>query len=302
MPRTSRATSFARAASIALAVLVAACGGGSGPSPSPSGPAVPSPDPNVLGYWLRATTTQAIPPLNRFGVLPAVVITGDGMVVIQGAVPAIYPGPLMPNLLGRSISAAGRLAILKAAGDLGLLGGRTDFTGGAMVPGGVIGHIELTVDGLRVVLSGNPSAQIVCVTTPCNPSPGTPEAFGELWRRLADLQGWLEAELGPEAPYVAASYALLVGPAPRQDPGFPQAPVDWPLDGQLALFGGPVANGTARCGTVTGAAAAALRPALNAANALTQWVQDPSTSATFGITVRPMVPGEDVCREVFGPG
>ena len=63
-----------------------------------------------------------------------------------------------------------------------------------------------------------------------------------------------------------------------------------------------MANGTARCGTVTGADADALRPALDAATPLTPWVQDPETSATFGLTVRPMVSGEDACREAFGVG
>ena len=66
--------------------------------------------------------------------------------------------------------------------------------------------------------------------------------------------------------------------------------MDWPLEQPLALFGGPVADGSYRCGTVSGADADTLRPSLQAANQLTQWVQDPTTSATFGLTVRPMVP------------
>jgi hypothetical protein len=77
--------------------------------------------------------------------------------------------------------------------------------------------------------------------------------------------------------------------------------MDWPLEQPIALFGGPVADGSYRCGTASGADADTLRPSLQAANQLTQWVQDPTTSATFGLTVRPMVPGEDICRETFGP-
>lgn len=285
----------------ATLIVVGAC---SGPAASPSAApsASPGSSPDAQTYWLRMTTTQAIPPLERFAVQPPLVITGDGIAITYGPVPAIYPGPLMPNLIGRRVSGAGQAAIIQAAGGLGLLSGKTDFTGGGMVIGGVTGHIELTVDGRRVQLSGNPSAQIVCVTTPCHPAAGTPEAFGELWRRLGDLQGWLGAELGPETPYVAASYALLVGPAPRQDPMFTQAPADWPLDQPIALFGGPVANGTARCGTVSGADADKLRPVLQAANQLTQWIQDPQSSASYGLTTRPMVPGEDICGEIFGPG
>ena len=35
---------------------------------------------------------------------------------------------------------------------------------------------------------------------------------------------------------------------------------------------------------------------------MTRWVQGPDTSATFGLIVRPIVAGEDPCREAFGPG
>ena len=63
-----------------------------------------------------------------------------------------------------------------------------------------------------------------------------------------------------------------------------------------------MANGTYRCGIVAGADAATLRPALEAANQLTQWVQDETTSATFGLTVRPIIAGEDPCAETFGGG
>jgi hypothetical protein len=290
----------------AAALLVAACSSGAAsPSPSPlptPAPSVPpSPGPDLQTYWLRATTTQALPPLNVFGGQSYAVITGDGKWITQLAIPTIYPGPLMPNLGARQLTEAGRTAILQAAKDLGLLEGTTDFSAGPVLAGGISGRIEMTVDGRLITLTGNPNALMECITTPCDPPPGSAAAFAEFWRRLGDLPSWIPGELGPDAPYEAASYAILVGPAPTQDPGFTQPPADWPLEQPLALFGGPVVDGSYRCGTVSGADAATLLPALQAANQLTQWVQDPQTSATFGLTVRPMVPGEDICREVFGP-
>lgn len=293
----------------AFAVVVAACGGsggGSAPTPSsPPGPTSvipsPSPDPAAATYWLRTMTTQALPPVNVFAIQPSVVITGDGLVVTQGPVPAIFPGPLMPNLRARPITEAGRAAILAAAKELGMLEGTTDFTVGPTLAGGISGRIELTVDGRIITLTGNPNALMECVTTPCTPPAGSAAAFAEFWRLLGDLPSWIPNELGPESAYDAPAYAILVGPAPEPDPNLPQAPMDWPLEQSLALFGGPVGDGSYRCGTVTGADAATLLPALQAANQLTPWVQDASTSATFGLSVRPMVPGEDVCREVFGP-
>ena len=290
-----------------FAVLVAACGGTGAASPSalPSSSAgptsEPSPDPAAQTYWLRAMTTQALPPLNVFGMQPYSVITGGGQWIAQLALPTVYPGPLLPSLQARQVTEAGRTAILKEARDLGLLEGTTDFNVGPVLAGGVSGRIEMTVDGQPVTLTGNPNALMECVTTPCEPPPGSAAAFAEFWRLLGDLGSWIPNELGSASAYVAPAYAILVGPAPTPDPNLSQAPMDWPLEQSLALFGGPVADGSYRCGTVSGVDADTLRPSLQAANQLTPWVQDPTTSATFGLTVRPMVPGEDVCRETFGP-
>ncbi len=162
-------------------------------------------------------------------------------------------------------------------------------------PGGVTGTIELTVDGSLVSLTGVPD-----LPTSGSPQPGSPEAFAELWRRVSTLPESLPGQLGPEVAYEPEGYALLVGPPPKADAGIPGHLMDWPLDVALASFGEPVAEGY-RCGLVEGADATTLTPSLNEANQLTQWVQDPDTSATFGLTVRIMVPGEDPCAEAFGP-
>ena len=286
---------------LALALSTTGCAiGGSAASPgTPTPSPQPSPDPGT--YWLRATYRQALPPLDVFGQLPMVVITGNGTVVAPAPVPAIYPGPAVVPLSGRTISEAGRLAIVNAARTLGLLGGSGDFTGGRIAPGGVTGRLELTVDGRRLTIAGNPQAPTGCTSSPCNPPAGSPAAFAELWRRLGDLQSWIGPELGNQGTYDPPTYAVLVGPAPNGDPALPQAPAIWPLPQPIALFGGPVANGQARCGLVSGTDAATFRVALQNANGLTPWHQDVSTNATFGLTVRPMVPGEDACRETFGP-
>jgi len=289
---------------IVAAFAVAACGASaSSASPGatsapPSGPAV---DPSAA--WLRATTTQAIPPLDRFAIPDVVDVTSDGTYVTVGPVDAMYPGPLLPNLRQRSITDEGRQRILDEAARLGLLGGQTDFTGGS-VPGGITARLDLTVDGRRVTLTGDPEAQIQCVTAPCDPPPGTPAAFADLWAKLQQPADWLGNAVGPESPFVADAYALLVGPAPALPPeaGMPRPPVVLPVDLGLATFGVPVADGTHRCGTVEGADAAALTPAFEEADQLTQWIQGPAMSATFSMAVRPIVADEDPCAETFGAG
>jgi hypothetical protein len=280
--------------------LLAACGSAAPASPAPTASLAPQPSPQADTYWLRATSSQAIAPIDQFPIPPVVTITGDETYITVGPQDAMYPGPTLPNLLGRTIGDAGRAKVLAEAQRLGLLGGQTDFTADGGVPGRITGRLELTVDGQRVTLTGSPEAHIECVTTPCEAPPGTPAAFGALWSSIQD-PAWLGDVVGPETPYVADRYALLIGPPPPVEASVPAPILDWPLDVPVGTFGTAVANGTRRCATVTGDDAARLQPLLIQATQATQWVQDPTTSATFGISARPFVPGEDPCAEWFGP-
>jgi hypothetical protein len=301
-----------------IAVLVAACtGNAASPTPQPTTPLVPDPTPvmptpvmptpvmptpvmpsagpDAQGFWLRLTTTQALPPVNLFGRLDPVVITGDGKLVTPGATLAIFPGPLVAPLVARQISDAGRAAIIKFATDLGLIGRQTDFVGGPPLAGGVMGHVQISIDGKVVELTGMPD--MPCTTSPCNPAPATPEAFSLFWQRMLDL-GWLGAELGPEAPYTPVGYSVLVGPAPVPEAGINPVVIDWPLADQLATMGINAGQGY-RCATFTGAAVPLLKAAFDKANQLTGWNQDPQFSAAYGLTVVPLVPGQDACRDLF---
>ena len=50
-----------------------------------------------------------------FADLPSLLVTGDGRVIEQGPQIEIYPGPLLPNVLQRTISEAGIQALLRLA-------------------------------------------------------------------------------------------------------------------------------------------------------------------------------------------
>ena len=91
-----------------------------------------------------------------------------------------------------------------------------------------------------------------------------------------------------------------VGPPPMPEAGIPPTIFDWPLETSLATLGGPVAATGLRCAVITGEDADTLRPSLLVANQLTQWVQDPETSATFGLRVASLLPGDDPCADLFG--
>jgi hypothetical protein len=292
------ATSVAPLLTVVLLVAACASAGGPGVEPTPR----PSPDPEPA-LRLRLTTTQALPPASRFNQLPHLAVTHDAIVIVPAMAVEDDPAPLVPLMMGRTISDAGWDQVVAIAVRFGLLDGDGDYTGGSSMPGAPLGRIEILVRGEVRVLVGHPEARLDCLTQPCDPLPGTPEAFGELWRRIIDLPGWLGTELGPEAEYVPDAYALLLEPAPRPSLGEDRAIADWPLEPLLDTFGGPVGTTGTRCGVASGRDADRLRPSLEGATTATLWAQDPGSSAPFRLGVRPMVPGEPgPCVELFGPG
>ena len=107
----------------ALAALLAACGD----DEKSSSPLTfdPNPDEVVvrLGYE-GGFVPQGVAFLN----LPTLLISGDGRVFTQGAVPAIYPGPLLTPVYVRTITPAGLERVLELADEAGLLGPSPDYS------------------------------------------------------------------------------------------------------------------------------------------------------------------------------
>ena len=284
--------SLLRLGMVSLSIALLAGCAGSSPSPTPEPPA-----PAEARALLRVTVVQALPPPTAFNLLPWVVITLDGRVLSGGAVDARFPGPLVNPVIERRITPNGWAAIVAAARTAGLLGAARDFTGGLMPPGSAAARLEIVADGKLYDLLGDPNRVMVCVTAPCNPQPGSPEAFGGFVSRITDLGPWLGAELGPEMLHAPAGYAVIAGPPPAEEPDLAQPVIAWPLAGGFGAFGKPLADGSGgRCGTVTGADAAELRPAFMAANQLTKW-GDPTDGSFHGLVVRPLLPGDgDPCE------
>jgi hypothetical protein len=277
-----------------VAAMLVACGGAAAPSPSRSPEAEPPADAKVR---LRVTAVQALPPTATFNWMPQVLITLDGKVLQGGAIPAIFPGPLVNPIFERQISAEGWARIVEMARAAGLLGFNSDFTGGQMPPGSQVTRLELVADGRVFDLTGDASRQMVCVQAPCNPAPGTPEAFAGFVNQLYDLPTMVGAgSLGPELPHNPAGYGVLVG-GPPDDQGIVQRVIDWPLPAGFGAFGKPLADGTGgRCGTITGADVGLVRPAFTAATQITPW-RDPVEGSEHGLVVRPLLPGDaDPCE------
>jgi hypothetical protein len=302
--RPHRSVAIAAVAIVAAALVASACGGASSPSPAASPSASPPNGPEA-GFRLRATTVQALPPLSIFSWTPGLVVTDDLVAIQAGPIPAIYPGPLVTPLLGARLTQGAWTAIVDEAEAAGLLSGATDFTGGAMPMGAAAGRLEIVVDRRTFDLTGDPTRVVRCDGQRCIPDPGTPEAFAAFWSRLADLQGWFGAGIGPQGPWTPAAYAVLIGPPPAQDPQLAQPLLAWPLEGPSSGFGDPVAGDpTLRCGIAASEESAALAAALPNANQLTRW-RDPAApdapEALLGLTVRPLLPGDgDPCASLVG--
>jgi hypothetical protein len=282
-----------RATALSLvAILLAGCGAAA-PSPSPS----PQPDgPANAKVRLRVSTVQALPPDAAFASVPQILITLDGRILAGGAIPAIFPGPLVVPITERQITAAGWARLVEAARASGLLGPNRDFTGGQLAPGSQATHLEVVADGRVYDLTGDASRQIVCIQAPCVAPPGTPEAFAGFVSKLYDLPAMVGAEnLGPEHQHEPAGYAVIVGPEP-DDQGLRQPAVRWPLGTRIGVFGKPLRDGTGRrCSSITDRDVGLFRAAFAAATQITPW-RDPVDQSLHGLVVRPLLPGDaDPC-------
>ena len=274
---------------LGIVVLAGCSGGAANPTPEPTPPA-------DAPFLLRVTQVQALPPTETFDWLPQIVVTLDGRVLTGGAVPAIFPGPLVNPIVEQQLTPAGWTQIVAAARAAGLLSGPRDFTGGQMPPGSAATRLQIVADGQIYDLTGDQGRVMQCITTPCDPQPGSPEAFGGFIGRFFDLGSWLPGQVGASRIHVPAGYALIVGPPPDQQ-GLEQPIIDWPLAGGFPSLGKATADGTGRrCATITGDDLVALRPALTAANQLTRW-KDPTDGSLHGLQVRPLLPGDgDPCE------
>ncbi len=229
----------------ALAALAAACGDPdqvpvgtdpttpvTTPATTPAGTAIAHPT-GVDDVVLKLSYEGGFVPAGfAFVNTPALLVSGDGRVFAPGAVPAIFPGPLLPSVMVRSITEDGIQALLGAAQRAGLLAAPPDYTGGDNIADAPNTVVTINALGGTFVHSG----YALGIDSPESPAR---QKLLDVATTLTDLPAAAgAANLGAEQPFVPASYRLQARVVdPSELTGQEPAPslVDWPAGAGIAL-------------------------------------------------------------------
>jgi hypothetical protein len=213
--------------------------------------------------------------------LPILLVTGDGRVITQGPVPAIYPGALLPNVQQRTITEAGIQALLRLAEEHDLFR-------------------DVTYEGNDNIAD----ASDVAVTISANGATYEHRAYAlgmsgdgtEIDEDRAQLASFFEkatdivtaagaATLGPEEPFESTSYLIRATVADESavDQDIPPTMVDWPAEAPVRLAE------ASECATLP---VESFRDLFTSATQLTWFVED---GITYQLVVKPQLPGVPTC-------
>jgi hypothetical protein len=273
-----------------LLLLASACGGGQEGSTDP-----PSADAGSIGpdtVAIRVDHTGGFVPATQIpSRVPLVSVYGDGRVITEGPVPAIYPGPALPNVQQQKIPPGDVAALVRKALDAGV-GSGADFgrpsvtdlpdtrftvTTGEEVKRAEVYALEIVEEGPNAALTDAQRAARKKLTA--------------LMDELRDLP----TALGESESYPVSSLAAIASAYPEQNPPDVPAPtpVTWPgppLPGEPVGSGGRIG-----CVTMTGDAAKAVLAAAANANAATPWTSD---GKAWSVRLRPLLPDESGCADL----
>lgn len=242
--------------SLAVAPFVAAlvgCGDSNQQS-SPSVPTSPPTPPGTTPGTVPGTTPVSVPPgidhpngpdevvlrLSYegglvapgyvFAAMPQLLVSGDGRAFTQGVVPAIYPGPLLPNVLVRTIGESGIQAMLGVVNAAGLVAPPPDYTVTTQVADAPNTVLTINAAGGTFVHSAY-ALGIDVAETPVR------QKLLDAITSLTSLDATV-GSVGPDAAFVATSYRLrarAVYPAELANQDLPPMVVDWPGAAGVAL-------------------------------------------------------------------
>jgi hypothetical protein len=166
-----------------------------------------------------------------FTEVPSLLITGDGRAITNGPVPAIYPGPLLPNLVQQSITEEGIQTLLAKADELGLLANVQYSDPSSQIADAPDTVVSISVDGttyrhVAYALGIDPESD-----------PARANLF-DFVNAATNLTGTVGADqLGAEEPYESDTYLIRATEVDlsTMDTEIPPTVVRWPADASVRL-------------------------------------------------------------------
>jgi hypothetical protein len=223
-----------------------------------------------------------VPPNLTVGRLPEISVYADGRVISEGPVPAIYPGPALPNLQVTTISQAKIQEIVRQGQAAGVRNG-ADFgrpnVADAPTTKITLGKQSVAVEALQQSQPDDPML-----------TPAQRDARTKLAAYVKSLSELTLAGGSASQPYAPEAVAVLARPWQKPTDGTQSPAKAWP---------GPALPGTyvnpsfkIGCVTVTGADKDTVLAAAKDATSITPWT---SGKDKYLITFRPLLPDEKGC-------
>ncbi len=230
-----------------------------------------------------------VPPDRTVGSLPALSIYADGRVITEGPVPAIYPGPALPNLQVLMLSPDQIAQLTKEATDAGVRPG-TDF-GQPNVADAPTTRVTVGDQSVAVVALNEAQAKDPMLTAAQQSARTKLAGFV---KKLTDLSGGDAASTS--VAYDPASLAVLARPWTKPAGNdLPQAEIAWPGPALPGDYLNPAIK--IGCVVVTGADVDKVMTAAQKANQLTPWT---AGGTKYLINFRPLLPDEAGCAQFKG--
>ena len=247
--------------------------------PTPTAPAVPEVDYDIATGSDDVVISVAneggfVPRELDFTRTPTAMVTGDGRSLSTGPVIAIYPGPLLPNLLEQSITPDATQRLLALADELGLLADVT-YARNDQIADAPDTVVTITVGDTTY----RHQAYALGIDTEDDRGRA---ALAEFVAAMTDLPATVGADqLGEQEPFVSEQYLIQATPI---DPATLSTDVEptlqpWPADAPVRLAAADV------CAEVP---VAEFEPLFADADVLTFFTD---AGVTYQVSVVPQIPG-----------
>jgi len=172
-----------------------------------------------------------VPVGYAFTNVPTLLVSGDGRLITQAPVAAIYPGPLLPALNVRTISEAGIQKLLQLADTAGLLKTPPDYSGEILVADAPDTQVVISADGATYI------HQAPALGFEERNESDARRALAKFAELLGDIGVVVGNEnLGEDAPLVAGSYRIQARPQTVEDlAAYDPAPTEMPWPAEIGV-------------------------------------------------------------------